>query len=458
VISGLDGFRTPIIFGLVNIVQLTPGAGGMYCGNCFRDNILVKELRRQGHDTLMIPLYLEMTLEEEDATEDAPLFYNGINVYLDQISKFFRKAPRFIREITGARQFLKWTHGRAAKTRAEDVGELTLSMLMGESGNQTQELDDLIRFLKAQGHPDVISLSNSMLIGMARRLKQELGCPVVCQLQGEFNYVESMRPEQKEAVWKLMAERARDIDLFISPSQYFADLMKEKLEIPNRKFRVIHNGINLDGYEPSPTIPRPTALGFFARMCPEKGLDLLVEAFLQIKARNQVDALELWVGGGCGPGDEAFVAQLQDKIKQKGWISDAKFFPNLSREDKQDFLRNLNLLCVPAEEGEAFGLYTIEALASGVPLAQPNHSAFPEIIEATQGGVLCDVSSADTLSRDLEKALLDLKGLREMGTRGREVVLKDYSAESMAKATIRVYEELHSGSRPEPSTAPATAA
>ena len=37
----------------VNLVQITPGAGGMYCGNCFRDNALVAALRRQGHDTVM---------------------------------------------------------------------------------------------------------------------------------------------------------------------------------------------------------------------------------------------------------------------------------------------------------------------------------------------------------------------------------------------------------------------
>ncbi len=424
----------------------------MYCGNCFRDNVLVKELRLLGHDTLMLPLYLPMTLEEEDATEDSPLFYNGINVYLEQISAFFRKAPRFIKEITGARQFLKWSSGKAAKTRPEDVGELTLSMLRGEEGNQVSELKDLIKFLKDQGEPDIINLSNCMLIGMARELKRELSCSVVCQLQGEFNYIEAMRPEQREAVWALMAERARDVDLFVAPSQYFADLMKERLKIPSRKLKVIYNGINLDGFEPSPTLPRPTALGFFARMCPEKGLDLLVDAFLQIKSRNQVEALELWVGGGCGPSDEAFVAELQQRIKKKGWISDAKFFPNLSREEKQEFFRNVNLLSVPAIEGEAFGLYTIEALASGVPIAQPNHSAFPEIIQATGGGVICDASSSEAFASDLEKALLDLKGLREKGSMGRTKVANLFSAEAMARNTIKAFEDLLSpAAKKEPS-------
>ncbi len=50
----------------MNIVQITPGAGGMYCGGCFRDNALVAALRKQGHNTLMVPLYLPLTLDEPD--------------------------------------------------------------------------------------------------------------------------------------------------------------------------------------------------------------------------------------------------------------------------------------------------------------------------------------------------------------------------------------------------------
>ena len=76
----------------MNLVQITPGAGAMYCGNCFRDNALVAELRRMGHDVTMLPLYLPLTLDEPDQSAGMPTFFSGINVYLEQKSAFFRHA------------------------------------------------------------------------------------------------------------------------------------------------------------------------------------------------------------------------------------------------------------------------------------------------------------------------------------------------------------------------------
>src|SRR6202008_4221220 len=70
----------------MNLVQITPGAGSMYCWNCFRDNALVAAWRQMGHNALLVPLYLPMTLEEEDQSAGTPIFFGGINVYLEQKS------------------------------------------------------------------------------------------------------------------------------------------------------------------------------------------------------------------------------------------------------------------------------------------------------------------------------------------------------------------------------------
>ncbi|HUR44250.1 MAG TPA: hypothetical protein VMZ27_00145, partial [Candidatus Saccharimonadales bacterium] len=142
----------------MRIVQITPGAGGMYCGNCFRDNALVAELRKGGHETLMVPLYLPMTLDEEDQSTGTPIFFGGISVYLEQKSALFRNMPGWVHNVLSSPKLLKWAAGKAAKTKAADVGELTLSMLQGEEGNQARELDEFIAWLKGQPKPDVICL------------------------------------------------------------------------------------------------------------------------------------------------------------------------------------------------------------------------------------------------------------------------------------------------------------
>lgn len=431
----------------MNIVQLTPGAGKMYCGNCFRDNAMVKELRRMGHETLMMPLYLPLTLEDEDATEDTPIFYNGIKVYLEQKSPVFRRAPKFVHELVGARRFLDWASGKAAKTKADEVGELAISMLLGEEGNQARELDQLIAFLKEQGQPDVVCLSNAMLLGLARRIKSELNVPIVCMLQGEHAYIESMRPELREDVWGIMAERARDVDLFVAPSRYFGELMNGKLKVPASRLKVIYNGIDLTGYSPATSNPPRPVLGYFARMCKDKGLDVLVDAFLKLKTRNQVEGLKLWIGGGCGPGDEPFVAEMRDRLNQKGWISDVEYYPNLSREDKQEFYRRLSVLSVPSSEGEAFGLYIAEAMASGVPVVQPNHSAFPELIELTGGGVIAEGRDADALAAALEPVLMAKKRTRELGAKARAAAEEHFTVNAMATKMVKAFEQLE---RPTP--------
>src|SRR3989454_7577507 len=105
----------------MNIIQITPGAGTMYCGNCFRDNALVAALRKLGHEVLMVPLYLPLTLDEEDQSAGNPIFFSGINVYLEQKSALFRETPAWFHDLLAARPLLKLAAGKAAKTRPEDL-------------------------------------------------------------------------------------------------------------------------------------------------------------------------------------------------------------------------------------------------------------------------------------------------------------------------------------------------
>ena len=87
----------------MNIIQLTPGAGAMYCGNCLRDNALVAALRQMGHRVTLVPLYLPLTLEQEDQSAGTPLFFGGVNVYLEQKFRLFRHAPFWFRHLLSSR-------------------------------------------------------------------------------------------------------------------------------------------------------------------------------------------------------------------------------------------------------------------------------------------------------------------------------------------------------------------
>lgn len=427
----------------MNIVQITPGAGGMYCGNCFRDNALVGQLRKLGHEVLMIPLYLPMTLEEDDQSTGTPIFFTGVNVYLEQKSAFFRKAPKWMHKLLASPILLKLAGTQAGKTRAEDVSDLTISMLKGEVGNQARELDELIAFLKTQPKPDVICLSNAMLVGFARKMKEELGSLIVCQLQGEDAFLDSMREPERTEVWETMAERCLDVDLFIAPSRYFGETMGRRLSLPMKKVAVVPNGINLDGYlveDPTAKTHEPPVLGFFARMCEEKGLHLLVEAFINLKRRESCKSLRFKIGGGCGPGDKAYVDRLRKHLRSEGVLGDVEFHPNLDRDQKQEFLKSLSVFSVPALYGEAFGLYLVEAMACGVPVVQPRHAAFPEIVERSAAGLIAE-ANAGALADAIETVLSNSNRYNAYRKEAVIAARKQFSIEVMAKRMISTLEK-----------------
>jgi glycosyltransferase involved in cell wall biosynthesis len=432
----------------MQLVQITPGAGAMYCGNCLRDNALVAELRQRGHQALMVPLYLPLTLDEGDQSAGVPVFFGGINVYLDQKLAWFRRAPDWLRRGLASPRLLRWAGARAAKTRAAEVGALTVSMLRGETGHQVRELEEFVAWLKQHRRPEVICLSNALLVGLARRLKAELGAPIVCGLQGEDYFLDAMPSPHREQAWKTLSERAADVDRFVAPSRYFGELMARRLKLPPERVRVVPNGIQLAGYgdpisaHAVPVTSTAPVLGYFARMCREKGLDLLVEAYLRLRRRQATRHLKLRVGGSCGPADQPFVEGLRQRLAAAGVLEDTEFRPNLDRAQKIAFLQSLSVFSVPALYGEAFGLYVIEALAAGVPVVQPRAAAFPELVEGTGGGLLCAPGDPEALAEAVASLVTDSDRARACGAAGRAAVHREFSVTRMAQRMIAVFEEV----------------
>ena len=408
----------------------------MYCGNCFRDNALVAQLRRMGHHALMVPLYLPLTLDEADQSEGTPLFFSGLNVYLAQKFNCFQKAPNWLRSMLTSGRLLNWLGNFAGKTRGAEAGDLTLSMMRGEAGNQARELEQLIAWLKEHEQPDVVCLSNALITGLAKRIRQELGVPVVCLLEGEDAFLDSLPSPQREQTWAELSKRVADIDLFIAPTRYYADAMAQRAGIPAAKLEHINNGINLDGFEPSDLPDDPPVLGYFARMCPEKGLDALVDAFVRLKQTGPIPGLKLAIGGGCQPGDKAFVEKQKARLRAAGLLGEVTFRANLDRDAKLVFYRGLTVLSVPAPYGEAFGLYVVEAMASGVPVVAPDDASFPEIVEGNGAGVICEKDNPQALADAIGQLLLDRERLAKCAAAGRQAAVQTFNIERMAESFV----------------------
>jgi glycosyltransferase involved in cell wall biosynthesis len=423
----------------MRLVHLTAGTGSFFCGTCLRDHALVKALRRLGHDALMVPMYLPLVVDDSGRSEGTPLFFGGINVYLQQKFALFRQTPQWVDKLFDSPALLRQAGKRAGMTDPRELGEMTLSMIKGEHGYQVKELDKLVRWL-IEEKPDVVCLSNSLLIGLVHRIREELPIPIICSLQGEDAFLDSLPEPYRKQCWQLVQERAADINRFIAPSRYYNMLMQERLWLDAAKTAVIYNGIDLEGFAPAETLPKFPTVGFLARMCREKGLDTLVEAFIKLASR--VPAARLKVGGTQTDRDRSFVNDLQGRLEQAGIAKAAQFRPNLTHAEKQQFLRELTILSVPTRSGEAFGLFVIEALASGVPVVQPKTGAFPELVELTGGGVLHAPGDVGSLANALERLLLDPAHVAQLGRHGREIVGAHFTSDAMATNFDKLLQQL----------------
>lgn len=425
----------------MRIIQMTAGTATFYCGNCVRDNAMVKSLQRQGHDVLMVPLYLPLFPDEANTAENAEIFFGGINVYLQQKFKWFQHTPRWLDQWLDAKWMLRMASRMMGMTRAKELGEMTLSMLKGEEGNQMKELNRLLDWLKTQPRPDIISLSNGLLAGFAKPLKEALNTKVVCHLQGEDGFIDALPPPYNRQAWEELSRQLEYTDAVIAVSQYYADLMQRKIGNQD-KFHVVLNGISLEGYSVTRSEPSTRTIGYLARMCRDKGLHTLIDTFIQLKNDSTYQDVKLKVAGVVLPQDEVYVKEQKDKLSNAGILEDVSFHPNISREEKIQFLESLMVFSVPALYGEAFGLYVLEALAAGVPVVQPKHGGFTEIIKLTKGGELFDHEVHQSFLDTLKMMLDSPEHRKSLSEKGRQAVHSQFSIDAMTGNLLRVYEGL----------------
>ncbi len=427
----------------MRIAHIIPGSGGsFYCGNCLRDSELFKALRSQGNDAVKIPMYLP--LFSHDAGRDmAPVFYGAVSLYLKQMYPALRKAPKWVDRLLNSRPVLGFAAGKAGSTRASGLEEMTISMLMGEEGQQKEELDEMISWLEDHFNPDIVHISNALLLGLARKLKERLKVPVVCSLQDEHIWVDPMDQGSRDKVWALMREKVRDIDMFIAVSDYYSAFMKERLQLGGERIRTLHLGVDPDDYHYQNATHKEMNIGFLSRLNKSNGLDILVDAFIILKKESGNEKTGLLLTGGQTGDDRAFIREQKQKLAAAGIDDSVEFIHDFDHSKRKEFLSRIRLLSVPVREGEAFGIYLIEAMACGIPVVQPDLGAFPEIIGNTGGGITYPGSNnpAD-LADALSGILSDQKRTDEMSIKAREGVIKGFNIRKISGELTGIYREL----------------
>jgi glycosyltransferase involved in cell wall biosynthesis len=428
----------------MKIVHIIPGTGDVfYCQNCMRDKELVLALRKLGHDVVLVPMYLPLFTEGEDmGAPHIPVFYGAVGVYLSQKLPGFRLIPKWIRSHLDSRRLLAWVARRAGTTRATGLEEMTLSVLKGENGGQSAELDRLISWLVNHEKPDAVHLSNALLLGLAGRIKRELGVPVFCTLQDEDSWIDTMESNAARQAWTLMSEKAADVAAFIPVSEYYNRLMQSRLSgIPADRFHVIPIGINAGSYHEAQWDPERPVIGYLSRMTESLGLAFLIDAFITLRERGRVRNLRLKITGGKTPEDDPFIAGLKRKLAERNLLASVEFYPVFDRTSRREFLQSVTVLSVPMQHPEAFGMFLLEAMASGVPVVQPRFGASPEIVEVTGGGLCYEPGNSKEYVQALELLLTDESKWRQMSRAGQQAVTHQFDVGRTAVRLVRLYEQ-----------------
>jgi glycosyltransferase involved in cell wall biosynthesis len=422
----------------MRIAYITAGAAGMYCGSCMRDNTLVAALCRAGHDALLIPTYTPIRTDETDVSQGR-VFFGGINVYLEQKFWLFRHTPWLFDRLFNSRRLLRWVSRFAVKTSYSELGKLTISMLRGTHGKQRKEVAKLTSWLAGEVKPDAVVLTNALLSGVIPELRRTLGVPVLVTLQGDDIFLEALPEPDRKACIDLVRQNCADTS-FICTSRYYADFMATYLGLPRDRMHVVYPGINLHGHGgPRPVrAEHPLTIGYFARICPEKGFHNLIDAFIHLRRQPGAPPVKLKASGWLGENYRSFFNEKVAQLAAAGFASDFEHVESPTHDDKVRFLRSVDLLAVPTTYREPKGLYVLEAWANGVPVVKPRHGTFPELIDTTGGGLLVEPENPAALATGLRQMLEDHELRDRCGRAGEAAVRERFTAETMAKETAAV--------------------
>ncbi len=422
----------------MHIVFITAGGAGMFCGSCMHDNTWARALQSAGAEVSLLPTYTPIRVDEADAS-DRQVYLGGVNVYLDSASSLWRKIPRGMKRLLDARWLIRLATKFSVSNNAGDLGDLALDMLAGPDGPHRDSFTELAKHVAAL-KPDAVIFSNALLSGALPALRKVYAGPLACVLQGDDLFLDMLPDKYRDQAVAAMSRNAAEFDRFFTHTRFYRDYISRYLSLDADRFELIPLGID---FAPHTGRPRPIehqagTVGYFARIAPEKGLHHLVDAMCLLQER--LPDVKLRVGGYLG---SAYRKYFREASRAAALGTNFEYVGSPATVDeKAAFYQSIDVLSVPTEFLEPKGLYVLEALANGVPVVQPRHGSFPEIIEKTGGGLLVEPKNAEALANGLFELLTDDVRRMKLAETGHERVRSEYSLELMAQRTLELFRSI----------------
>lgn len=263
--------------------------------------------------------------------------------------------------------------------------------------------------LAARPRVDAIH-ANYWLSGKAgHALKHELGVPLLTT----FHTLERVRAATFEAESIERAEEERRIigcsDAVLASCDVEASQLVRDCGAPSERVHVVPLGVEHAIFGPGHRPQARRALGlpadvplvlFVGRLQELKGVDLALEAFIELRRRGQNPHLAI-VGGPSGPSGLSTAAHLRERVAEEGVGEMVTFVEPQPHELLSTWYRAADVTVVPSR-AESFGLVALESQACGTPVVAARVGGLTTLVRSGSTGWLVDSRSpgawADALS------------------------------------------------------------
>ncbi len=249
-------------------------------------------------------------------------------------------------------------------------------------------------------------------------------------------YVVTRRMDYPERrTWYTRCLYNRRVDGVVAISQNIFDGLVDA-GVERRKIRLIHSGIDPSRFAaPDPTAKAryPVgAVGCLAVLEERKGIEFLLEAAKHLQSRG---VRLKWLIGGDGSLRE----KLENKARALGLGDSVTFLGFVSKPE--EFLGGIDIFVMPSLF-EGLGVAALEAMAAGKPVVASRVGGLAESVLEGQTGLLVPPRDGRAIADAVAKLIADSLGARNMGLRGRQRVLENFTLAQMAARNEAYYYEL----------------
>lgn len=299
---------------------------------------------------------------------------------------------------------------------------------------------ELIRVLK-EIRPEIVH-THSSKAGLLGRIAAKLcGVPVILFTAHGFVFHEFMSKAKYQFYLHLEKLAGLITDQIIAVSEMDKAKAINNNVISSQKIQTIHNGIDVELFEPEPDFDTETLrgqlnvdkydmlIGLVGRLVEEKGIPYFIEA-ARIVCQTYPKTKFVLVGDGL------LRSSLEELVDLK-YLSNNFIFTGV-REDVKVILSAIDIVVFSSIK-EGLPLALLEALAMEKPVVSTMAGGIPEVITSGKNGLLAPIGDSDILAEAIMTLIEDCNLRESVGKAGRITVCNRFSLTQMVQATEKLY-------------------